>query len=300
MLKFKPISLEDRDIITSFTLKGVYRNCDFSFANMCSWQFLYGSEYVMINNMLLIRFWLEDNRPAYMLPLGKGDLSEAIKLLEKDAKDMGHTLCLLGVTSDAVLYLEKLFPGEFRFIQERDYYDYIYLRENLVGLVGKKYQSKRNHINRFRQEYDNYRYTSITQDMIAQCLELEAKWCIDNDCAENEDLLNERRSMTFALEHMDELGILGGAIWIGNEIEAFTFGAPITSDTFGVHVEKANTEIDGIYAVINKEFARHIPDNYLYVNREEDLGIPGLRKAKLSYHPTILLEKNAAIRCKQD
>ena len=175
MLKFKPISLEDRDIITSFTLKGVYRNCDFSFANMCSWQFLYGTEYVMINNMLLIRFWLEDNRPAYMLPLGKGDLSEAIKLLEKDAKDMGHTLCLLGVTSDAVLYLEKLFPGEFRFIQERDYYDYIYLRENLVGLVGKKYQSKRNHINRFRQEYDNYRYTSITQDMIAQCLELEAK-----------------------------------------------------------------------------------------------------------------------------
>ena len=295
MINFKPVSLNDRDVITSFTMNGNYRNCDFSFANMCSWQFLYGSEYAVINNILLIRFRLEDNRPAYMMPLGKGNLAEAVVWLEEDAGSQGHTLCLLGITPDAVSLLEKSFPGKFRFIPERDYFDYIYLRENLVGLVGKKYQSKRNHINRFRQEYDNYRYTPITRDMISQCLELEAKWCIENDCVENEDLLNERRSMTFALEHMDQLGILGGAIWIGNEIEAFTFGAPITSDTFGVHVEKANTEIDGIYAVINQEFARHIPENYLYVNREEDLGIPGLRQAKLSYHPSILLEKNAAI-----
>lgn len=296
MIPFKPITIHDREIITSFTYNSNLRNCDFSFANMCSWRFLYDSEFAVVEDKLLIRFFIEDHRPAYMVPLGTGDMKHSIELLEADASSLGHTLCILGVTPDTKEKIEKLFPEEFKFIAERDYFDYIYLRDNLVGLVGKKYQSKRNHINRFRQEYDNYRYTPITRDMVPKCLELETKWCVENDCRENEDLMNERRSLTFSLQHMDELGIIGGAIWIGNEIVAFSFGAPITNDTFGVHVEKADTEVDGAYAVINQEFASHIPEEYIYVNREEDLGISGLRKAKLSYHPAILLEKYAAIK----
>ena len=119
---------------------------------------------------------------------------------------------------------------------------------------------------------------------------------MQNNCQENEALQDERQSLAYALLHFDQLGLTGGAIWIDEQIVAFSFGMPINHNTFGVHVEKANTSFDGIYAVINQQFASHIPEQYVYVNREEDLGIPGLRKAKLSYYPAILLEKNAAIK----
>ena len=101
---------------------------------------------------------------------------------------------------------------------------------------------------------------------------------------------------SYALHHFDSLGLIGGGLRVDNEIIAFSFGAPINHNTFGVHVEKADVNFDGAYTVINQEFASHLPEQYTYVNREEDLGIPGLRQAKLSYQPTILLEKSAAIK----
>lgn len=295
MIDFKPISLDDREAITSFTLAGNSRDCDFSFANLCSWHFLYDSEYAVTDGMLLIRCRLGRKRPVYMPPLGSGDTAGIIRRLEQDAREEGYELCLVGVSSELASDLERLFPGKFRITPERDYFDYIYEREQLLHLSGKKYQAKRNHINRFRQEHPDYRYAALTPEMIPECLALDMKWCIATRGSEDADLLNERRSMTFALEHMDELGISGGVLRIGGRIEAFTFGSPITADTFGVHVEKANTSIEGIYSVINQEFVQHIPENYRYINREEDLGIPGLRQSKLSYHPAVLLEKNKAV-----
>ena len=102
--------------------------------------------------------------------------------------------------------------------------------------------------------------------------------------------------MVFALNNFDALGLTGGAIQVENEIVAFTYGSPINNYTFGVHVEKADTRFDGIFNMINREFVSRLPEQYRYINREEDLGIPGLRKAKLSYQPAILLEKNMAMR----
>ena len=115
-----------------------------------------------------------------------------------------------------------------------------------------------------------------------------------NDCAENQALQDERRFMTAALQHMDQLDIQGGVLYVGGKIVAFTFGAPINQETFDTCVEKADTDIEGAYAMINYEFANHIPEQYVYINREEDLGLEGLRRAKLSYHPEILLEKYVA------
>lgn len=182
------------------------------------------------------------------------------------------------------------------YIPERDYFDYIYLREDLATLRGKKYQSKRNHINNFKKQY-SYEYVPITPDIVPQCLKLECKWYKANNGDNDEEELNdERRSLTYALHHFDSLSLIGGALRVDNEIIAFSFGAPINHNTFGVHVEKADVNFDGAYTVINQEFASHLPEQYTYVNREEDLGIPGLRQAKLSYQPTILLEKSAAIK----
>lgn len=235
-----------------------------------------------------------------MTPAGRGDLKHALELLETDSLAHGHPLCMLGVTPDAKDMLEQALPGGFFYIPERDYFDYIYLREDLSLLKGKKYQSKRNHINNFKKRYE-YEYAPITPDLITQCLKLECTWYKANKTEDDaEDLNYERISMTYALNHFDELGLLGGALLVDGKVIAFTFGAPINHDTFGVHVEKADVNYEGAYTVINQEFASRLPEKFIYVNREEDLGIPGLRQAKLSYNPVILLEKSAAIKKTQN
>ncbi|WP_085536851.1 DUF2156 domain-containing protein [Massilibacteroides vaginae] len=297
MVSFKPITIDDKDIITSYTFNSIYRNCDFSFANMCSWRFLYDSEYALSGGFLLIRFWIEEkSRLAYMFPIGNGDLKQAICTIEKDSLANGHPLLLLGVSPEAKELADKVFPEQFVYLAERDYFDYIYLREDLINLRGKRFQSKRNHINNFKKSY-NYTYKPLTPEIVPQCLELERKWYKSNNTEEDgEELSNERRSMTYALQNYEKLGIIGGALYVDDKIVAFSYGAPINQDTFGVHVEKADINFDGAYAAINQEFAAHIPEFFTYLNREEDLGIPGLRKAKLSYHPTILLEKNGAVK----
>lgn len=300
-IDFKPISFEDKEIITSYTYPSPLLNCDFAFANMCSWQFLYDSEYAIRDGFLLIRFYVEEKgrrHQAYMFPVGNGDLKQAVMALREDAEKMGegHPLLILGVTPEAKDMLEAVSPNEFIYIPERDYFDYIYLREDLQMLTGKKYQSKRNHINKFRKQYD-YTYLPITPEIVPQCMELERMWVRANKNGDNADeLSNERRSMTYAMQHFRELGLSGGAIVADDKIIAFTYGSPINYQTFGVHVEKADTRYDGIFSVINQEFVSRIPEKYRYINREEDLGISGLRKSKLSYNPTMLLEKSGAVK----
>lgn len=158
-------------------------------------------------------------------------------------------------------------------------------------MKGKKYQSKRNHINKFKKQYPDYEYRLLTPELVPECLKMEEEWCRANNCDEQMALGAERRSMTFALHHMEELGLTGGVLHVNGKIAAFTYGAPINYQTWDTCVEKANTDIEGSYAMINYEYANHIGEQYMYINREEDLGLEGLRKAKLSYQPTILLEK---------
>jgi hypothetical protein len=266
---------------------------------MCSWRFLYESEYATEDGFLFVRFYVEEKgrkHLAYMLPVGNGDLKTAVKRLENDAESMGDPLLILGITPELKTEINALFPDSFTYIAERDYFDYIYLREDLATLKGKKFQSKRNHINRFKKRYE-YAYIPICQDIIPQCMEVERIWCKANfNENDKEDLAYEHRSMTFSMNHFEELGLSGGAIVVDGKIIAFTYGSPINSQTFGIHVEKADIHYEGIFSVINQEFASRIPVQYLYINREEDLGIPGLRQSKQSYHPVILLEKNAAIK----
>lgn len=293
MITFKEITLEDKDIITAYTMNSCRRNCDLSFSNLCSWRFLYGTQFAIVDNFLVFKFWAGDML-AYMMPIGTGDLAKVLKALIEDAREENQPFCMLGVCSCMRDDLEAILPGQFIFTADRDYADYIYLRSDLATLKGKKFQSKRNHINKFRNTYPNYEYTPITPDRIQECMELEAEWCKVNNCDQQEGTGNERRALIYALHHFEALGLTGGILHVDGKIVAFTFGMPINNQTFGVHVEKADTSIDGAYAMINNEFANHIPEQYTYINREEDLGIEGLRKAKLSYQPETILEKYMA------
>lgn len=290
MITFKNITLQDKDVITAYIMNSCRRNCDLSFSNLCSWRFLYDTQYAVVDNFLVFRFWASGEL-AYMMPVGHGNLSSVIKELIEDARCEGMPFCMLGVCPCMRQELEELLPRSFTFTADRDYADYIYLRSDLSTLRGKKFQSKRNHINKFRNSYPNHQYTPITPDRIEECLELEAEWCKVNRCDQQEGTGNERRALIYALNHFEELGLTGGILHVNGKIAAFTFGMPINKETFGVHVEKADTSIDGAYAMINFEFANRIPEQYIYINREEDLGIEGLRKAKLSYQPDTILEK---------
>ena len=232
MISFKDIELQDKDLITSYTQNSPRRNCDLSFSNLCSWRFLYNTKFAILDGFLLLKFWA-DGELVYMMPIGNGDLNKVLNALEEDAHREGEPLCLLGICAGMCEELETFMPGKFQFTADRDYADYLYLR-------------------------------------------------------------NERRALIYALHNFEALGLTGGILHVDGKIAAFTFGMPINQDTFGVHVEKADTNIDGAYAMINYEFANHIPEQYVYINREEDLGIEGLRKAKLSYQPTIILEKYVA------
>ncbi|NDW12538.1 DUF2156 domain-containing protein [Bacteroides sp. 214] len=289
MLTFKDITLADRETIIKYTMDSPHRNCDLSFSNLYSWRFLYGTQYAESDGFLILKFWA-DGELSYMMPIGKGNLMTVLEKMIADSQQEQSKFCMLGVCETMKTELDEVMPGLFTFQTDRAYADYVYLREDLATLSGKKYQAKRNHINKFRKSY-NYEYLPITKDHIGECLRLEAEWCRTNNCSEEAGMNAERRAIIQALTHFEELKLLGGLLRVDNDIVAFTFGAPINNDTFGVHVEKADTDIDGAYAMINYEFANHVPTQYTYLNREEDLGMEGLRKAKLSYYPTILLEK---------
>lgn len=293
MIPFKDITLADKDTITSFTMKSDRRNCDLSFSNLCSWRFLYDTQFAVLDDFLVFKFWAQ-GQLAYMMPVGAGDRKAILQKLIEDADREQQPFCMLGVCSNMRSELEEIMPERFTFSEDRDYADYIYLRSDLATLKGKKFQPKRNHVNRFRNTYPDYEYGPITPERIRECLELEAEWCKVNNCDQQEGTGNERRALIYALHNFEALGLTGGILHANGKIVAFTFGMPINHDTFGVHVEKADTTIDGAYAMINHEFANHIPEQFTYINREEDLGIEGLRKAKLSYQPTIILAKYMA------
>lgn len=293
MIDFKPIKLEDKELITSYFLACGNRDCNLSFVNLYTWQFLTNSCYAEVDNCLIVRFTLDEESVVYTMPVGTGDVKGIIGLLKDQAREEGHVLRIHGVFPEMEEWFNREFPGRFDYRLDRDYFDYIYSRKELAELKGKNFQPKRNHVNKFKKTY-NYRYTPLTEDMIPHCLELEEKWCEQHGCDEEESLINERKALNSALRHFNELELTGGALWVDDEIVGFTYGAPVNNDTFAVHIEKADGHIDGAYNILNQEFALHVPEQFIYLNREEDLGLVGLRKAKLSYRPVILLEKGYA------
>jgi hypothetical protein len=290
MITFQPIDLAHRETILRYTLRSERRNCDLSFANLMSWRFLYLTEVAELGGYLLFRFRV-DGQLMYMMPLGQGPLRPVVLALMEDARRQQADFRMAGVCAELVPLIEAEFPGVFRFTGNRDYADYVYLRSDLATLRGKKLQPKRNHVHRFEALYPDYEYLPLTPDRVEECLQLEELWRRENGAAEKFALNAERRSMTFALQHLEELGIKGGVLHAAGRPVAFTYGAPINAVTWDTCVEKADTEVEGAYAMINLLYAQHLDEQYLYINREEDLGLEGLRRAKLSYHPATLLDK---------
>ena len=293
-IEFKRPELEDKEIISSYFRKYPSRSCERTFVNVYLWSRHYKVKYAIIENALVFRSE-DEGEFSFAYPAGAADdVKRAIEFLMEYCEEKGQKFSMYNVTPEFFAQFDAWYPGQYEIAYSRDDADYIYESEKLATLSGKKLHAKRNHINRFRNTYPDYEYTPITPDRIQECLDLEAEWCKVNNCDQQEGTGNERRALIYALHNFEALGLTGGILHVNGKIVAFTFGMPINHETFGVHVEKADTNIEGAYAMINYEFANRIPEQYIYINREEDLGIEGLRKAKLSYQPATILEKYMA------
>ncbi len=295
MISFHPITLDDRPTIERYTMAAELQNCDWAFANIYCWQGLYGSECAEWEGMLFIRFHIDGgSQLAYMQPLGEVNWEQAISLLQADAAQQGQPLRLVGLTPTAQEALQTLDTVQFAYDSERAMCDYVYRREDLCSLRGKHYQPKRNHLNRFRNTYPNYRYEPLAEHHFEACMELVQAWCRQHDGCQGAALQAELEAMQRAFAHFEALGLQGGCLYVEEALAAFTYGSAVSHDTFVIHIEKADTRYEGAFTMINHAFACALDERYCWINREEDLGLEGLRKAKLSYYPSHLVEKIAA------
>ena len=295
MLNFKPIELRDKKIIQSYTGIHACRDCNWSFANLIAWQFKTRSCYAFYKDRLIVRFEWGEKAPCYMICFDHGDLTEVVRVIEQEAEERNEELCIHGAFPHMENAVNAAFPGKFEFINKRNYADYIYNRHDLVELKGKNYQPKRNHVNKFVKTYP-YEYVELREEDLDLCRDMERKWYERNGLEQEESVINERKALEYMLTHYGELELIGGSLRVDGKMVAFSIGSQITEDTIDIHMEKADIDYSGSYAAINKEFVSRLPEKYIYVNREEDLGISGLRKDKLSYYPVLLLEKGRAVK----
>ena len=276
-IPFRPITAADADLLRSFTMESKCMNCDMNVANLCAWQFLYHTEYAVVEGFLVLRFVL-DGHVTYMKPIGKGDLRPVLELLMADARSLGDTLRVACVCPCAQALMDESMPGAFTYTINRDKSDYLYLREKLVTLSGKKLQPKRNHVSKFKRTYPNYEYRPLTPDLVPDCIRLGEEWCRTNDSCMQRAMQAEQKMIAYALQHIDELHIVGGTLFVEGKMVAFTFGSRINAEAFDVCVEKADTSYEGAYAMINNEFVSRLPEDIVYINREEGFIGTSLKK----------------------
>jgi len=284
------------------------RDCAFCLGNIILWSEFYKTEFSIIEDMLVF-FTKEEGLPSsFTFPIGKKwDFEKDLEnpAYQQAARKAFDTICdyfnqqnipirLHSVTPAIYDLICTWYPAQYTYTPDRASYDYIYTVEKLSGLSGSKLHGKRNHINSFIKKYPDYVYENINPSNIDDCLEVLKLWMYKHYDADK-DMIREYKyeynSIESALKNMEKLNMKGGIIKLEDRPIAFTIGEPICHDTYDIHFEKADDSIQGAYQMINREFVSRNLMEYTYVNREEDLGIEGLRKSKLSYYPDILYEK---------
>ena len=291
LIPFRPISITDKEAYDAHLKDDNDRGCEFSFANLYIW----GRQNVAFTDNGVLIFSQFNMRSVYPFPVGATDKRAAIEAIIDDAHALGIPCRITGVRPDMQEIIKELFPDRFRFHSDESSFDYVYTVEALAELSGKKYHAKRNHVNKFNDTYKNWRVCAISDENIADVSALAEEW-FEAKLKENPnaDLHMERAAISRALRHYDELELIGLLLYIDGRAAAFTIASKLSADTLDVHFEKALNEYPGAYAVINMEFAKHVRANHpeiIFLDREEDMGIEGLRRAKRSYNPHHQTEK---------
>lgn len=294
-IQFKRPELEDKGQIDFYYNKMPGRSCERTFANIYLWSRHYRARYAVIEDALV--FTYEGSNLAYAYPVGEEEaVKRALDYLICYSEEQGIPLQLYCVLDEDFAQLDRWYPGQFTVEYDRDQADYIYESEKLATLAGKKFHGKRNHINKFKALYKDWGYEELNNVNQEECFQMALKWRNQNGCDDDVEKNAEMCVTLNALRLYKELGLTGGVLRVNGEIVAFTLGEPACGDTFVVHIEKAYSDVEGAYPMINQQFVQHTCMDYKYVNREDDTGSEGLRKAKLSYRPAFLVNKGVATR----
>ncbi len=294
MIDFRQLTLSQKEAYEQILFSGPERGCEYSFANL----FLWGRQQVAFVHGCVAFFSHFYGRSVYPYPIGPGDRRAVIGALLEDARQRGIPCRITNMLSADRAELEQWFPGQFHLRTDRDSFDYVYDIRELAALKGRKFQKKRNHYNRFRAAHPDFRLLPLDPCGMGPAQEMVNTWYQTRIREDPEgDYLLESLAMAKAFRCCAGLGLEGAVLMDGPEVLAVTMASRLSADTFDVHFEKAREDVEGAYAAVNCAFAQYLLEKYpdtLYLDREDDLGLEGLRKAKLSYNPHHLVEKSWA------
>ncbi len=313
MIEYKTIGFDDLEVISNYLRWEDVQGCEWGSVNLLTWN-RFGLEYAIVKGYLVLRF-IYDGQYTHTMPLppvpegvehprladaGDGCLECVIRALRDECFAHHQPFSISNLNQCGIDFLQRVFPGEFEFsgpMPER--YDYICLREKIIALEGKEMRPKRQHLYQFPRFYPNHEYRPLEPALFPECLQLLQHW---SDNAEaighiqgNDSKVMERESISRVFDHWERFGAIGGALFVDGKMVAFTYGMPINGNTFDLCVEKGDIAYKGVYTVMRHEFMQRVPEQYLYINLEEDMGLPGLRRAKSSYHPAYQIQKDRAV-----
>ena len=288
LLNFNILSINHQELVDDSLRRNPPEISELTFTNLFIWRHYYKFKVTTNKEFLTILAKPPGMTPFFFPPVGKGDLQGwALDCLEY-LEEQGHPT-RLGRVPESYLKTFSSLP-RLKAVLDRNNSDYVYRVQDLIRLSGNKYHTLKNHLNRFNKTY-SWEYLPLTGELIGECLNLQEEWCRLKQCLESPSLQSEEQAIIEALNHMDRLKYRGGVIRINGKVEAFTLGELLNPETVVIHIEKANPELTGLYPVIQQQFLEHEWNQIPLVNREQDLGLKGLRKAKLSYQPAFMVNK---------
>lgn len=293
---FKDIEIDCKNILDKYFDLVDYEACEYCFTTLYMWKDLYNTKYYVEDDFAIVAGEYE-NKGFIILPLAKKEnMNKAFDFIIKNFEKQHKQIHLKAINKEVVEYLQSVYGDRFEYIEERNNFDYIYDGESLRTLAGRKNQKKRNHLNSFVKEYgDRVEYKKLEEADFDECINLLKDWSKDKE--ESIELDSEFKAIKRIFKNYEKLKdtLKISGIYIDSKLEAFSIGEMLNDNMAVIHVEKANADIRGLYPYINQQFLLNEFSDVEFVNREEDLGIEGLRKAKLSYHPVKFAEKYTVI-----
>lgn len=287
---FKPITLESRDELVAFLEVEDFQISDISFGNLFIWSVARNIEYANLESNLVIKTTYKNESPFFFYPIGNNDKKKTLLALKEYLKNENLACEFRSIESKNIEPLKEVFTN-LESTSNIDDFDYVYSVNELIELSGRKFHKKKNHLNQFLITYENkWRYEKLDSSNADEVYNEFCSW-FSNTPNPSLGLINEKKGIELALKNYQALDFKGGVIRVEDKIVAFSFGEVISKDMAIIHIEKADSNYLGAYQIINQQLIKNEFSNLSYINREQDLGIEGLRRAKKSYNPIFMVEK---------
>lgn len=293
---FRHLEISDRELVAGYLAEEGGIAADQCFGTLYLWGRSYGLDFAEYGGRFIPRYD-DGGKVSFGYPAGNGELAPVLEAMRGWAREKETQLQLIGISEKQKEALEKACPGCFSFEENRDNAEYIYEAESLATLAGRKLHGKRNHCTRFEKEQPDWHTEDLKPEHFSDCIALVERW----EAGHSDDGAGmqqaELSALRKAFDGFEALGMDGIILYAGDSPVAFSIGERVGRDCFDVHFEKADVEVNGAYPVVNREFVRRLLEKYpdlRLINREEDMGLENLRKAKESYRPSLLLNKYTA------